>query len=64
MADNHSISHKNLSEWIRKQTEEILGEDNRNYTRMNLGREPTEDELAWNYINNGGADDFFRRNGE
>jgi len=51
-----------FSERNTKQIKEILGEDNRNYTRLNLGHEPTDDELVWNYINNGGADDFSRRN--
>jgi len=47
-----------------EQQKEMLGEDNRNYTRMVLGHEPTDEELVWHYINNGGAEDFSKRHGD
>lgn len=61
---NSNISHKNLSVWNEEQQKEMLGEDNRNYTRMVLGHEPTDEELVWHYINNGGAEDFSKRHGD
>ncbi len=66
MASNKdsNMSHKNLSDWNKEQHKEMLGEDNRNYARRALGHEPTDEELVWHYINNGGAKDFSKRHGE
>jgi len=60
---NDILSHEELSEWNSRQKEEILGEDNRNFFRHKYGREPKDDnELAFHYINNGGAFGFNDRN--
>ena len=50
-------------EYIDLQIKEMLGEDNVYFTTMNLGldRFPTRDQLAENYVNKGGADNFARR---
>lgn len=57
-----------MAQWVakeimEKQIAEIKGEVNRYYTAQNRGyqREATEEELAWNYISMGGADDFRKR---
>jgi hypothetical protein len=50
-------------EYIEKEREEILGPDNRHFTWENNDHdhEPTQDEMAWNYIEHGGIDDFRKR---
>ncbi len=59
-----NMSHEDISDWSKEQYKEIVGEDNRNHTRIALGHEPTDEELAWHYINNGSAEDFSKRHGE
>lgn len=52
-ADTPTISGE---EYLQMQLEKIRDAFNTHITREKLGgREPTPDELAWNYLNNGGA---------
>lgn len=52
-----------LAEYNEKQKEEILGDDNMSFAREKLGHHPSDDEAARHYIENGGADDYRKRNG-
>jgi len=59
--DVTDLSHAEL---IERQLAEIIGEDNRNYARHALGREPTLGDLVVHYAQNGGPEDFQKRHGK
>lgn len=50
-----------LLSYMKAQTGEILSELNRWFTGIAVGHDPTPDECAWHYINNGGAEAFAKR---
>ncbi|OHA84894.1 MAG: hypothetical protein A2591_01040 [Candidatus Yonathbacteria bacterium RIFOXYD1_FULL_52_36] len=52
LADDPTISGE---EYLQMQVEKVLSPFNVYVTGKKLGREPTPDELAWNYLENNGA---------
>ena len=56
---------KDLAEYLKKQTDIILGAENTEATKKNLSltdREPSRNELVMNYINSGAAEKFEKEN--
>jgi hypothetical protein len=54
---------KERSAYIDAELEEIFSPTNRHYAREKLGREPTDEELVWHFINHGGAENFAKKHG-
>ncbi len=58
--DPEELTHAELTE---RQLAEILGEDNRRYAESSLGHSASVGDLIVHYTQNGGPEDFARRNG-
>ncbi len=50
-----------IKEYLKEEVAEILSAENKWFTGIKLGRDPTEEECAWHYVLFGGADSFRRR---
>lgn len=48
-------------EYLNRQVKEALGELNKYYAYLELGREPTEEEAVMHFLLCGGGEDFSRR---
>lgn len=56
-----ALSKEKTSEYMTAQIKEMLGEFNRWITGVKVGHLPSDEECAYHYIRDGGAEDFSKR---
>ena len=56
-----SRSQEEISEYLKKQREEILGPENQWFAGQAVGHPPTPQESGLHYVKHGGAEDFASR---
>lgn len=60
-AKDESLKDPAFETYMEEQQKEILSPFNRYVTGEKVGRDPTDEELAMHYIENGGAKAFSQR---